>query len=128
MFIPQVIYERKEPQRNDIERGKPKNGKTCSSATFFTTNSTWTELDANKGLCGERQATNRLSNGRATEELTSSIITLMMDDGDSRSSETLVIIYQTTQQWRAVRKMFSKKKKVKQSRYTTWRRLGGEEI
>jgi hypothetical protein len=118
MFIPQVIYERDEPKRNDIERGKPKNGKTCSSATFFTTNSTWTELDATKGLCGERPATNRLSNCRAT---------LMMDDGDSRSSETLFIIYQTTQQWRAVRKRFSKKK-VKQSRYTPWRRLGGEDV
>jgi hypothetical protein len=39
--------------------------KTCPSATFFTTSPTWTEPDANLGLCGERPATNHLSHGMA---------------------------------------------------------------
>ena len=38
-------------------------GKTCPSATFSTTNPTWTEPGSNPGLRGERPATNRLSHG-----------------------------------------------------------------
>jgi hypothetical protein len=45
---PQVIYEHGEPRWNDIDRVKPKNsGKTCPSATLFTTNSTWSDQAAN---------------------------------------------------------------------------------
>jgi hypothetical protein len=40
-------------------------GKTCPSATLFTTNSTWTDPGSNPGLCGEMPATNRLSHGTA---------------------------------------------------------------
>jgi hypothetical protein len=39
--------------------------KTYSNATFSTTNPTLTDLDANRGLRGEKLATNRLSYGTA---------------------------------------------------------------
>jgi hypothetical protein len=38
---------------------------TCLSATFSTTNPTWTDPGSNPGLRGERPATNRLSHGTA---------------------------------------------------------------
>jgi hypothetical protein len=40
-------------------------GKTCPSATFSTTNPTWTDPGSNPGLRGGRPATNRLSHGMA---------------------------------------------------------------
>jgi hypothetical protein len=40
-------------------------GKTCPSATLFTTNPTWTDPESNPGLCGGRPAANRLSRGTA---------------------------------------------------------------
>jgi hypothetical protein len=44
--------------------GKLKNLKsTYPSATFPTTNPTWTDMGVNPGLCGERLVTNRLSSG-----------------------------------------------------------------
>jgi hypothetical protein len=39
--------------------------KSCPSATFSTTNLTWTDTGSNPGLCGEGPATNRLSHGTA---------------------------------------------------------------
>jgi hypothetical protein len=36
-------------------------GETCPSATLCTTNPTWTDLESNPGLRGERPATNHLS-------------------------------------------------------------------
>jgi hypothetical protein len=38
-------------------------GKTCLSATFSTTNFTWTDPGSNSGLRGGWPATNRLSHG-----------------------------------------------------------------
>jgi hypothetical protein len=44
--------------------GKLKNlESTYPSATFPTTNATWTAMGVNPGLCGERLVTNRLSRG-----------------------------------------------------------------
>jgi hypothetical protein len=40
-------------------------GKTCPSATFSTTNPTWTDPGSKPGLRGGRPATNRLSHGTA---------------------------------------------------------------
>jgi hypothetical protein len=49
-----------------IDKGKPKNSeKTCPSATLSTTNPTWIDPGVNRGLCGERPATNDLSHGMA---------------------------------------------------------------
>jgi hypothetical protein len=39
--------------------------KACPSATFSTTNPTWTDPGSNPGLRGETAATNRLSHGTA---------------------------------------------------------------
>jgi hypothetical protein len=39
--------------------------KTCPSATLSTTNLTWNYRGMNRGLCGEKPATNRLSYGTA---------------------------------------------------------------
>jgi hypothetical protein len=44
-------------------------GKTCPSATLFTTNSTWTDPGSNTGIRGERPATNSLSHGTANLNL-----------------------------------------------------------
>jgi hypothetical protein len=38
-------------------------GKTCPSATFSTTNPTWTDSESNPVHRGKRPATNRLSHG-----------------------------------------------------------------
>jgi hypothetical protein len=47
---------------NDIDRRNQKTqSKSCPSATLSTTNSTWTDLDANPSLRGEKRAINRLS-------------------------------------------------------------------
>jgi hypothetical protein len=40
--------------------------KTYLSATLFTTNLTWTDLDVNPGLSGERPETIHLTQGMAT--------------------------------------------------------------
>jgi hypothetical protein len=40
-----------------------RSNKTCPSATFSTTNITWTDLGSSQGLRGNRSATNRLSHG-----------------------------------------------------------------
>jgi hypothetical protein len=40
-------------------------GKTCPSATFSTTNPTWTDKGSNPGLHGGRPAANCLSHGMA---------------------------------------------------------------
>jgi hypothetical protein len=40
-------------------------GKTCPSATLSTTNPTWSVVESNPGLRGERPATDRLSYGTA---------------------------------------------------------------
>jgi hypothetical protein len=40
-------------------------GKTCPSATLFTTNPTWTDPGSNPGLRGGRPAANRLIHGTA---------------------------------------------------------------
>jgi hypothetical protein len=45
--------------------------KTCPSATFSTTNPTWTSQGANPGLCGEMLATNCLSHDTAYSNITS---------------------------------------------------------
>jgi hypothetical protein len=44
--------------------------KTCPSATLSTINPTWIDPDANPGLRGERPATNDLSHGRPTMNVT----------------------------------------------------------
>jgi hypothetical protein len=44
--------------------------KTCPSATFSTTNRTYTDPGANEGLHGERTATNRLSHGTVIAGIT----------------------------------------------------------
>lgn len=48
---------------NDTDRGEPQ------SATLPTINPTWSDPDANLGLCNERLETNRLSNGMAKPSL-----------------------------------------------------------
>jgi len=51
---------------NGTDRGKPKYwAKTWASATVSTTSLTWTRLEWNAGLCGQRPATNRPSQGTA---------------------------------------------------------------
>ena len=61
-----LIFQLMEHRWNEIDRGKPKySGKTCPSATFSTTNLTWTGPGSNLGLRGGRPATNRLSHGTA---------------------------------------------------------------
>jgi hypothetical protein len=56
-------------EMNEMCRGKPKySGKTCPSATLFTTNPIWTDPGSNPGLRGERPATNRLSHGTVDYE------------------------------------------------------------
>jgi hypothetical protein len=42
-------------------------------------------------------------------------------------SEDHILLFQDTVQWRNLLNMV-KVKKVKQSRYTPWKRLGGEEV
>jgi hypothetical protein len=41
--------------------------KTCPSASFSTTNPTWTDRGSNPGLRGGESAANRLSHGTAYE-------------------------------------------------------------
>jgi hypothetical protein len=53
-------------------------GKTCPSATLSTTYPTWTDPGLNRGLRGERPATNRLSQGTAL--ITNSLLCLMVTD------------------------------------------------
>jgi hypothetical protein len=68
-FIPQMICEYGEPRWSDGDRGNRRaRRKTVLlvSATFSTTNSTWTDTGANRGLRGARPATNRLSRGVAS--------------------------------------------------------------
>jgi hypothetical protein len=51
---------------NENWQGKPKySEKTCSSATLFTTNPTWSDLGSNPGRRGGKPAINRLSYGTA---------------------------------------------------------------
>jgi hypothetical protein len=55
-----------EHRWNKIDRGKPKNwGKPSPSATWSTTNPTWTDPGSNPGLCGGRPVANHLSHGTA---------------------------------------------------------------
>jgi hypothetical protein len=57
-----MIYEYGEPQWEDTDRGKPKNlDKKRLSANLSNTNSTWSDLGINPGLCNERAVTNHLS-------------------------------------------------------------------
>jgi hypothetical protein len=42
--------------------------KPCLSATLSNTNLTWTDLESNPGLRGEKPATNRLSHGTAAQK------------------------------------------------------------
>jgi hypothetical protein len=66
LFILQVIHEHGEALRNDIYRETRRTlRKTCYNASLSTTNPTWTDPGVNLGLHGERQATNRLSHGKA---------------------------------------------------------------
>jgi hypothetical protein len=59
-----------EQRWNEIDRGKPKYwGKTCPSATLFTTNPTWSDPGSNPGLRGERPATNRPSHGMPMQKV-----------------------------------------------------------
>ena len=49
---------------NDADRAKPKYWEAnLSIAKLSTSNLTWNDTTWNPGLCGVRQATNRLSNG-----------------------------------------------------------------
>jgi hypothetical protein len=61
---PHLIHESDEPRWNEIDKERSQR-KTCHSATLSTTNPTWTDLGANPGLCGKRQATNCLSHDTA---------------------------------------------------------------
>jgi hypothetical protein len=66
LFISQVMYEYGEARWNNTDRGNRRTRrKTCHSATWSSTNPTWTNPGANPGLCGEKPATNRLSYGTA---------------------------------------------------------------
>jgi hypothetical protein len=57
----------RDPQRNDTDRGKPKNlEKKYLDATLSTTNLTEIDPGANLDLHGERQVTNRLNHGTAS--------------------------------------------------------------
>jgi hypothetical protein len=49
-------------------------GKTCPSATFSTTNPTWTDRGSNPGVRGGRPATNRLSHGTAVHILAANLL------------------------------------------------------
>jgi hypothetical protein len=55
-----------ERQLNDIEKENWRTWrKTCPSATFLTTNPTWTALDVIPGLHSEKLATTHLGYGMA---------------------------------------------------------------
>jgi hypothetical protein len=55
-----------EPWWNDVDLGTLKNSvRNLSQCHFVTTNPTWTDMDVNLGLGGERLVTNSLSHGMA---------------------------------------------------------------
>jgi hypothetical protein len=59
VHLPGVTYENTEPWRNDTTGENQRAWrKTCPSASLSTTNPTWTDLGANRGLCSERPAPN----------------------------------------------------------------------
>jgi hypothetical protein len=41
LFVPQIIYECGEPQRNDIEEGKPNNSEKNQSQCHFVHHNCW---------------------------------------------------------------------------------------
>jgi hypothetical protein len=65
--------------------------KTCPNATLSTTNPTWTNLDANLGLCGEMLVANHLSHGLVCRHLSESCfkITWMMELTTNAYSSTV---------------------------------------
>lgn len=66
LLIPQKIHEYRKPRWNDIYRRKRINRRKASpSDTLSITNPTWTNLNADPGLRGERPETNHLSHGTA---------------------------------------------------------------
>jgi hypothetical protein len=69
LSIPQMIHGWIQNSGGMILTGKTEGlgEKICPTASLSTTNPTWTDLDANKGLRGEKPATNRLSYGTAQQ-------------------------------------------------------------
>jgi hypothetical protein len=69
-----MIHEYGERRWDDVDRGKPKNSeKNLPSASLSTTNPTWTDLGANKGLRGERPANQFLYLKFSTDKFQDSI-------------------------------------------------------
>jgi hypothetical protein len=56
-------------------------GQTCPSATFSTTNPTWTDLGSNPGLRGGRPAANRLSHVTGMFYITNGSLFIMQTTG-----------------------------------------------
>jgi hypothetical protein len=66
LYLPRVIVRMENFRWNENWQGKPKySGKTCPSATLFTTNPTWPDPGSNPGRRGGKPATNRWSYGAA---------------------------------------------------------------
>jgi hypothetical protein len=94
LFISQVIQEYIETRWNDTDRGRRRTlRKTCPSANFSTTNTTWTDQDANKGLRGGSRVIHLFSTyvGPVSETFKLRLINLAVDViGDN---------FAWTQQW-----------------------------
>jgi hypothetical protein len=66
LSVSQMIYEWIWSRGGMMTReNRRTRGKTCPNATLSITNPTWTDLDMNPSLRGEKPATNHLSYGIA---------------------------------------------------------------
>jgi hypothetical protein len=103
LFIPQVMYANDYSVMILTGENRRTRRKTCPSTTLSTTNPIWTDRGAKQGLRHLSHAHSWMRiNGRDKE--------IGRYNGNGK---------QHVSKWRH---------KVKQSRYTPWRRLGGEEV
>jgi hypothetical protein len=101
LLIPDVIYEWSDSDNDRVNRGARRN--PCPSATLSPISPILTDPSSNQGTRCDRPAANRL---RHVTSLRTYVRAYIQKDA---SSLHICI-------------------KVKQSRYTPWRRLGGEEV